>query len=495
MTLLTAKKQLAARVETTAGTDPTGFPVDADAETLPEELSVSPEVDAFIRDFVRESATALKANIGKRTGSVDFKADLKGTVLGTHAAGAPNWSKFLQGVGMEEVELESTLIGAITGGPFRHGELITQTTSGATYTLFMDAHNGATELYLDKDSGTGTPDGTNIWTGEDTGATTTPTTIPGDEGFGWRPKTDHRKRFDLTGAWGTAPTAGDVISGATSGARGIYEADETTTRIRYRDLRGTFTDGESLDNETSGATSIGTLATPTLEGFVYGHPMAQRVYEDGIAVSMNGCRGSFIMEFEVNRPTQFAFGFRGVFSAAADVPNLTGINYDFQNPPLWAGAVSGYADNENAGDVDEADEQDPCIRTLTLDFGAQLVDRECASHVGGMIEVIVGNDREGTFTMDPEATPEADIGWLTALRNGQVQRLRLAVGSTDGNRFTIFLPGLQLDAAPAGDRDGTMTREVAGKLTGGFLNNLVASPTRLSSIGGDNELVIIYHTS
>ncbi len=495
MTLLTAKKQLAARVETTAGTDPVGFPVAADAETLPAELSVSPEVDAFVRDFVRESATALKANIGKKTGGVDFKADLKGTVLGTHAAGAPNWSKFMQGVGMEEVELESTLIGAITSGPFRHGELITQAVTAATYTLFMDAHNGATELYLDKDSGTGAPNGTDIWTGQDSGATATPTTVPADEGFGWRPRTDHRKRFDLTGAWGTAPTAGDVISGATSGARGIYEADETTTRIRYRDLRGTFTDGEALDNETSGATSIGTLDTPTLESYVYGHPMSQRVFEDGIAVSMNGCRGSLIMEFEVNRPTRLAFGFRGVFSAAADIPNFPSINYDYGTPPLWAGAVSGYADNENVGDVDESDEQDPCIRTLTLDFGVQLADRECASHVGGMIEVIGGNTREGTFSMDPEATPEADIGWLTALRNGQVQRLRLAVGSADGNRFSIFLPGLQLEAAPSGDRDGTMTREVTGKLTGGFLNNLVASPTRLSSIGGDNELVIIYHTS
>lgn len=494
MTLLTTKKQLAAALETTAGSDPAGYPVAADAATLPTELKVSPEVDAFVRDFIRESATALKANIGKKTGGVTFKADLKGTVLGTHAAGVPNFSKFLKACGMEEVELESTLIGAITGGPFRHGELITQTVSAATYTLFMDAHNGATELYLDKDSGTGVPDGTNIWTGQDSGATCTPTTVPGDEGFGWRMKTDHRKRFDITGAWGTAPTAGDVISGATSGARGIYQEDETTTRIQYRDLRGTFTAGEALDNETSGAASIGTLATPTLEGFVYGHPMAQRVYEDGVAISMNGCRGNIIIELEVNRPTMLSFDFRGVFSAAADVPNLTGINYDYGTPPLWAGAVSGYADNENSGDVDESDEQDPCMRTVALDFGAQLTDRECASHAGGMIEV-VSQKREGTFTMDPEATPESDIGWLTALRNGQVQRLRIAIGSADGNRFTIFAPGLQLDAAPGGDRDGTMTREVTGKLTGGFLNNLVATPTRLSSIGGDNEIVIIYHTS
>lgn len=495
MPLLTAKKQLAAAVEATAGSAPAGFPTAAQAATLPANLSVSPDVEKFAQDFVRDSATALKETVGKKAGGIEFECDLKGTTDGLHATGAPNYSKFLKGVGFEEVEIQNIAIGAVTSGPFRHGETITQTTTAATATVFMDTHNGAAEIYVDKDSVTGSPNNSAVWTGQDSGATATPTAVPADEGFGWRLVTTPLKEFDLNAVWGTNPTAGDVIEGQTSGARMIYQSGGVSVvKTVYRELRGTFSNGETLDNLSTGATGVGTLANPTREEYNVGHPMTQQVWEDGVAVQINGARGSLAMNFEVNRPTKLAFNYRGVFGSASDVPNLTGVNYDFTTAPLWAGAVSGYVDNENAADVDEADEQDPCLRTLTLDLGVQLADRECAGATGGLKEVIVGS-RDGTFTMDPEATPEDDIGWLTALQNGQVQRLRVPVGSSDGNRFTIFSPGLQLDSAPSGDRDGLMTREVSGKLTGGHLNNLVASPTNLSSIGGDNELVIIYHTA
>ncbi len=495
MTLLTRKKQLAAREEDVVGTSPSGFPANTDADTLPEELAVSPEVDAFTREFVRDAATALKKTIGKKTGGVSFKADMKGTTLGTHAAGAPNFSKYLKGCGFEEVEVQFILIGAVTGGPFRHGETITQTVTGETRTVFIDTHNDATQLNVESKAA-GTVDAVNIWTGQDTGATATPTTVPADEGFGWRLNTVTQKEFDLTGAWSTAPTAGDVLEGATSGARCIYLSDNTVTQIFYREIRGTFTDGETLDNVTSGVASMGTLATPTREEYTYNDPLALTVWEDGVAVVINGARGNVAFEFEVNRPTKMLFELRGVLTSASDLANLTGINYDYTTPPLWAGAVTGFADNESTAgsDEDESAEQDVCMRTLNLDLGAQLADRECAGAAGGLKEVFIP-DREGTFSMDPEATREDDIAWLGLLQAGTVARLRVPVGTADGNRFTFFMPGLQLDAASAGDRDKIMTRDVTGGLTGGNLHNLVASPTLLSSIGGDNEIAILYHTS
>ena len=85
---------------------------------------------------------------------------------------------------------------------------------------------------------------------------------------------------------------------------------------------------------------------------------------------------------------------------------------------------------------DLADEQAPCMRTLNLDLGIQLADRECASATAGLQEVWIGT-REGTFTMDPEATPEADLSVLTDLEAGTTQRIRTPVGSVDGKRTIL----------------------------------------------------------
>lgn len=491
MPLLTNKKQLAAAIEITAGTVPTLNA--ATATTLPSELGVSTEIDKFTRDFVRDSATALKENVGKKTGTITFKAEMKGTTSGAHGT-APNFSKFLQGVGFEEVEIQSILIGAIAGGPFRHGELVTQTSSAARAVVFMDTHDDAPQLFVDKNSIVGTIDGTNAWTGFETGATATPTAVAVDEGMAWRLITVPLKTFTLTADWsGVNPVLGDVIEGNTSGARGIFESDDAAGIVQYRELRGEFSAGETIGNLTQDNTPGGTLhGTPAL-GYVYGGSMSQRVHEDGLAVTIAGARGNMSLEFEVNRPVMMAFEFRGVLNDASDIVNLTGISYDYGTPPLWAGAISGFADNEGAASVAEGAEQDPCMRTLTIDLGAQLADRECAGAVGGLKEVIISN-RDGTFSMDPEATPDADIPWMTNLQSGDVMRLRVPVGASDGNRFTIFTPGLQLDGNDTGDRDGLMTREVSGKLTGGNLNNLNGTPANLSTIGGDNEIVIIYHT-
>lgn len=494
MPLLTFKRQLAGEVEGIAGTAPPGFPTIGQANTLVESLTVALEVDPFTRDFVRETSTAIKDVVGKQSAAINFRVDLKGTTLGTHAAGAPNFSKYLRGCGFEEFELSTITIGAVTDGPFRAGEIVSQAVSAATAVVAIDTHNGTTELIIDKASIVGTINNSGEWTGDETTAAATPTTTESNEGFGWRLKTIPLKEFDLTGAWSTAPTAGDVIEGATSGARMIYVADISTNVIAWRDLRGTFSVSETLDNLTSGVSSIGTLANPTREEYTFADPLTLQVWEDGVAIRTVGSRGTMTMEFEVNRPTKMAFEFRGILSSATDVVNLTGILYDFTTPPLWAGAVTGFADNENAGEVDTSDEQDPCLRTLSLALGASLADRECAGATGGFKEVIIAN-REGTFSMDPEATLEADIAFLGLLRSGQVQRLRVPVGSNDGNRFTVFCPGLQIQAAPTGDRDGLLTRELTGKMTGGNLNNLLGTPASLSTIGGDNELVILYHTS
>jgi hypothetical protein len=108
---------------------------------------------------------------------------------------------------------------------------------------------------------------------------------------------------------------------------------------------------------------------------------------------------------------------------------------------------------------------------------------------------VLGTARAGTGSMDPEVTLEADIPWLSYLKNGTTTRLRVPVGSSDGNRFTFFMPGVQFTGQSYGDRDGIATYDLPFNLTGGYHHNVAGSGTQLDVYGGDNELVLLYHVS
>ena len=127
-------------------------------------------------------------------------------------------------------------------------------------------------------------------------------------------------------------------------------------------------------------------------------------------------------------------------------------------------------------------------------MGVQLADRRCVNATTGLVEVL-GASRDASGSMDPEVTLEADIPWLARVQDGVTARLRVPVGSTDGNRFTLFAEGLQMQSPSGSDRDGIATYDMGFALTGGYHHNLTGAGTLLDAYGGDNELVIVYHTS
>ena len=92
---------------------------------------------------------------------------------------------------------------------------------------------------------------------------------------------------------------------------------------------------------------------------------------------------------------------------------------------------------------------------------------------------------------------EGEFPWLAKLRDGEVTRLRVTVGTTAGNKFVLHMPGIQATSASSGDQDGILTRDISANLTGGVNNNLagVASPPNIGESGEDNELVLIYLTA
>ena len=509
MTLLTRKKQLSAVKQTgSAVAETSTLDTTASAMVVVEELSSNLDVERIERTLLRDSITSVKDLPGQIAVDVSFSAELKGTRLGTHAAGQPLSWIFLEACGFRTVECQAftisggassiTASGSGSSTTFRHGEIISQATSGATAKVVGDWHNGSPRIIVDKGSIVGTPDATNQWTGSDSLAQATSSGAIADVGFAAYPITDPIKTITMAAGSPTASlAAGDVLQGATSGAIGVVETAVAIAgaTIRYRASRGAFSNGETVNRLVAGvATGIGTAHASVDEQFVDWAPLSLRPRIDGKSVTVAGCRGNVVFNLEVNRQVKMAFTFRGVLSDLTDRPLISGVQYDVSNPPLWESSVIGYAINDALGEMALAVEVTPCLSTASLDMGVQLADRKCAGAVNGLLEVR-GVDRQATGSIDPEDTLEQDAGWLTAVQGGGVYRLGMTIGGTDGNRFEIKMPGAQFTGAAEGDRDGFATQDMSFRITGGDLFDLDSGATGVSSIGGDNELVLIYYTA
>lgn len=505
MPLLTRKKVLTIdrnRITTL----PTTLGSTANAQNIVLDAVGKLDTERIPRNFANPSLTAVKDLTGQKAVEFTFGIEMKGSNNGTDE---PQWGKILDGCGFIGEAISKLSIGAITSGvvsgststTFRHGELITGGTSGATARVVMDTHNGSAEIYYDTSSLlVSTFASGEVLTGQDSDAVATTSSVATNEGFAWWPISVVEKQilFDATGLEDNV-AIGDLIEGLTSGARGICTraiASSTNTIVFYTPVRGTFQGTETMQRISPNAdVDIGDLAASTGESFSKFSPMGVRLYTDGKSITGNGCRGNLALSLEVNRPVRMDFTFRGTLQDTTDRVLLTGIDYENNDPPLWESSSIGYAQNETASESDIADEISPCLKTLSVDMGNQNADRKCAGAANGLLEVAT-SAREGTGSLTPEDTLEADIGWLTRIEDNETLRLRLTVGDvgTGGNAFTISMPGIQFVDHGEGDDEGIVTQDMSFRLTGGNLFDLVANNT-LNAIGGDNEIIIIYHTS
>ena len=147
--MLTRKRQLAAKIEAAEGTAETLAA--ADAKLLVYEPKVSFDVAMFERNPARTSFSNVGKMTGKRTGALGYKLELKGSGA---TATVPEWGKLLQACGFGVSALKSMNIGAITNGPFQHGETITGGTSGAQGRVVINTVNGASAILFVVVSGT-----------------------------------------------------------------------------------------------------------------------------------------------------------------------------------------------------------------------------------------------------------------------------------------------------------------------------------------------------
>jgi len=181
MSMLIRKRQLAAKIEAVEGTAETLLAADAGIlVNFSPKASYDPQM--YQRDPVRASLTKMGKLAGKRSAGMDFSIELKGSGSITVE---PEWMRLIKACGFASNALKKISIGAITSGPYQHGEVITGQTSGATGRVVIKTSNGTTTLYFVALSGTFETG--EVITGGTSGATATASTDPVSAGFEIKP--------------------------------------------------------------------------------------------------------------------------------------------------------------------------------------------------------------------------------------------------------------------------------------------------------------------
>jgi|GEM_PF-4031902 len=248
--MLARIKQLAAKVEATSGTFDTNVLAATYAQHLLRNAQFVFEPQSYVSDEMRETLTPIMGRPTRKDARATFGIQMKAPSTGI----TPPWDVFLRGCGMRSAPISKLTIGAITSGPLRHGERVTQATSGATGTVVKNTYTGTTKLYLADIIGEF--DATNVITGGTTGATCTPSVAPASafESNIISFAATGNKLVRASGSWvtdGFTTGMAVLISGSVNPAHngvGIVTGTVTTTDLPITTASLTFA------NETPGAT-------------------------------------------------------------------------------------------------------------------------------------------------------------------------------------------------------------------------------------------------
>lgn len=556
--MLARIKQLAAKVEATSGTFDTNVRSATYAQHLLRNAQFVFEPQSYVPDEQRESLTPLMGRPTRRDARATFGIQMKAPSSGI----TPPWDVFLRACGMRSAPISKLTIGAITGGPLRHGERVTQATTGATGTVVRDTYTGNTKLYLADIIGEFS--GANVITGGTTGATCTPSAYPasafessavitfaatgnklvrasGDwttDGFAagmailvtgavnpgnngvhivtgtvtatdlpvtsastivnetpdtaiqigvvdvsagraWWPATHATVKFGYTAAAPSPNVAvGDIVQDSTTGATMVVSKVDTASKTIWARIYNAIgmAEGDTVARIVTNAVALGTAESVAYDDIP---TLSMAGYTDGKRYEMKGARGTFQLACVNGEPAMLDFTFTGSAEAIADSANLSGVTYPLQVAPLCLSTgmtlrVEGSSSTYS-----------PRVRSVTADVGHDVQFREDMNQSTGILEAsIVG--RAGSVNFDPEADLEASHPFVGSLLAGTAIALGFNVGSTLGNMFAVYFPGLVYTGITDGERNGHLTHEITCQSTGGQFSN--ASNTA----GADNEFVLLY---
>lgn len=464
----------------------------ANGDFINYDSSIDYNPNFYERSPKRQSLTPLQGLSGQQKATAKFRLELAGTAsIGT----PPKFGRALKACGFRQETLIKLTIGSITGGPFKHGELATQLTSGATGTVVADTYNGQTTMWVAKgnsfgrgqpaDLGNGIAFTTTVGqtiSGGSSGAATVaaPTTVAANAGIGWWPQSFALANL-ATAAGGVVEAIqdGDLLKGlvtsATGAAYGAYSILVGAQPIYVRRLNGHFNSSEIVQNQRTGNTSF----TSNITEIQYQIPTVSiGLAKDGVREQIKYARGTVNFSGSIGEPMFMDFEFNGAGGSGEinDGGNVSGIIPSQVVPAVLLDADLG------VGKTTFGVEHIPCIKQINFGIGNDVQFGECMADATGLTYTdIIGRKPSGSF--DPELNAEGTFDWMSSMLNNQIVRARFSTGATLGNKFLITMPGLTFKSIPTGDRNGKAIRTVNFDLNGGTQSS--------ASTNSDNELVII----
>ncbi len=213
MSVLTQpKRQIAFKLESVEGTPESLAAADAKHLVLDEDLSFSDDIQMHERNIVQSSFSKHKALAGVEGAGITFGIELRGSgAIASPTDDIPSWDEPLRGCGFGRSNVTKLAIGAVAGGPFTHGEVVTGGTSTATGRVIGDWADGAAALYVVVTSGT-FQDAETL-TGDTSGASATAGAAPAAGGWVYEPVSG-------TSSSGTIATYHDGVKKLVQGGRG-----------------------------------------------------------------------------------------------------------------------------------------------------------------------------------------------------------------------------------------------------------------------------------
>jgi hypothetical protein len=149
----------------------------------------------------------------------------------------------------------------------------------------------------------------------------------------------------------------------------------------------------------------------------------------------------------VGAPLRLELEFKGkLVSITDETPTFPTLATDVIPPAVIGAAVSlgGVAQN---------------LDKVEIDIGEDIQTRTSPAEATGWIHSYVAS-RETKATIDPEIQLVATDDIVSKMKAGTLGVFTLTAGSTAGNIITIAAPKAQIVAAPSGERNGAVTRDV-----------------------------------
>ncbi len=231
-----------------------------------------------------------------------------------------------------------------------------------------------------------------------------------------------RTRIKGSGTAGTAPKIGDLIE-----ACGFSETPSVGSSVIYKP-------------STQSHKSV----------TIYVYELNQVTSGEVRRRIAKGCRGTPKFIFEAGRVAYIDWVFRGLFGSLADVTDPGDPTFDAVVPAVLESAALSYASVSTL-----------IVQSVQIDLNNKIILQDNVSAVSGVGAFVI-TGREPKIAFNPLAELVATVGHDADWQASTKRALSMTLGATAGNKLTVSVPKIILDAPKPEAREGQVVDSLTG---------------------------------